>query len=164
DPHSRSHHPEHLFSNRIEQRIGHSVQRLHDWIPGIGIDPAQQRPNDDDPDVGLEQHVKHEGHGRKKVAGDEHYCLPSSSERLVAASTAAMSAARTPPTSIAWSPSMVVPPGDVTLSFNCAGCSPVSICNLAAPKTVCAAKLIAAHRDTRTLSAPAPCPSTLSKP
>jgi hypothetical protein len=46
---------------------------------------------------------------------------PSSRERRVAASTAAMSAARKPAVSSAWTPAIVVPPGLVTWSFSFPG-------------------------------------------
>src|SRR5437870_4636257 len=67
---------------------------------------------------------------------------------------AAITAARTPPASSACSPAMVVPPGDATLSFNRAGCSPVSSTCLAAPSTVCAARVKAVSRGSPTLTPP----------
>src|SRR5437660_1856740 len=67
---------------------------------------------------------------------------------------AAITAARTPPASSACRPAMVVPPGDATLSFNRAGCSPVSSTCLAAPSTVCAARVKAVSRGSPTLTPP----------
>ena len=52
------------------------------------------------------------------------YCFPSSCDRRVAASTAAIRAARRPRSSRAARPAIVVPPGLATLSLRAAGCSP----------------------------------------
>src|SRR5437867_4138493 len=67
---------------------------------------------------------------------------------------AAITAERTPPASSACSPAMVVPPGDATLSFNRAGCSPVSSTCLAAPSTVCAASVKAVSRGSPIFTPP----------
>ena len=64
----------------------------------------------------------------------------SSLDLLVAACTAFMAAARKPISSKTWQPVMVVPPGEDTMSFSCAGCMPVSSIILAAPITVWAAR------------------------
>ena len=55
------------------------------------------------------------------------------------APTASITAARSPPLSSAYTPSMVVPPGEQTASLSAPGCSPVSCTILAAPMSVCAA-------------------------
>lgn len=47
------------------------------------------------------------------------------------------------PFSKAWTPVIVVPPGEHTSSFNWIGCLPVSSTVLAAPSNVCAANFIA---------------------
>src|SRR5262249_30243933 len=72
-----------------------------------------------------------------------NYPLPSSWERRVAASTAAISAARSPRSSRAARPAIVVPPGLATLSLREAGCSAVVRTISAAPRTVWAAKAAA---------------------
>ena len=51
--------------------------------------------------------------------------LPNSSARRVAAMTASITVARSPPRSSACRPAAVVPPGLVTWSLGVAGCSPV---------------------------------------
>src|SRR5436309_1749727 len=61
----------------------------------------------------------------------------NSCERRVPASTASMSALRTPRASSAASPAIVVPPGVATRSFQTAGCSPLSSTSCAAPSSVC---------------------------
>mmetsp|Transcript_74488 Transcript_74488/g.125495 ORF Transcript_74488/g.125495 Transcript_74488/m.125495 type:complete len:207 (-) Transcript_74488:178-798(-) len=57
-----------------------------------------------------------------------------------------MQADRSPLASNVATPSMVVPPGEVTASFNCPGCLPVSSTIFAAPCTVCAASCVATFR------------------
>jgi hypothetical protein len=64
------------------------------------------------------------------------YLLPNSRERCAALLTASIKAARKPFFSKVLTASMVVPPGEQTLSLKSAGCSPLSITSLAAPKTV----------------------------
>ena len=64
-----------------------------------------------------------------------HY-LASSLERRVAFSTAFIRVARRLPFSSAWSPAMVVPPGEVTRFFNSPGVVPVSLTSRAEPRTV----------------------------
>ena len=59
---------------------------------------------------------------------------PSSRERRVARSTALMSVRRTPPSSSAAMPAMVVPPGDATMSLSWPGCMPVSRMSRAEPE------------------------------
>src|SRR5581483_7289083 len=58
---------------------------------------------------------------------------PSSVARRVAASTASIRAARSPPRSRACSPAIVVPPGLATASFRAPGCWPVSSTSFAEP-------------------------------
>src|SRR5437762_2290086 len=126
--------PKQPSTNWIQQGIGQTVQRLDDGIPGIGVDPTDQGPNDNHPDIRLEEHVQDHGHRGKEISCHKHYCLPNSSARFVAASTAAINAARTPPASRACSPAMVVPPGEATLSFSWPGCSLViTLTNLRFP-------------------------------
>src|SRR5438093_12023886 len=102
----------------------------------------------------LEEHVQDHGHRGKEISCHKHYCLPNSSARFVAASTADINAARTPPASRACSPAMVVPPGEATLSFSWPGCSLVSSWSLAAPNTVWAASESAVSRGTPTFPTP----------
>src|SRR5262249_19526824 len=79
---------------------------------------------------------------------------PRSSARRVAASTASISAPRTPARSSACSPAMVVPPGLATMSFSAPGCWPVSRTILAAPRTVWAARAVATSRGSPTRTPP----------
>ena len=65
--------------------------------------------------------------------------LAVAAKRSFIAPTASMTAARMPPFSSAYMPSMVVPPGEQTASLSAPGCSPVSCTILAAPMSVCAA-------------------------
>ena len=58
---------------------------------------------------------------------------------------------------------MVVPPGDVTLSFSRPGCSPVSSAILAAPNTVCAASCRAASRGSPIFTPPSASASMMRK-
>mmetsp|Transcript_38228 Transcript_38228/g.53065 ORF Transcript_38228/g.53065 Transcript_38228/m.53065 type:complete len:206 (-) Transcript_38228:573-1190(-) len=74
------------------------------------------------------------------------YNLDISVALLADAMTASMSAPLTPLSSIACNPAMVVPPGEVTMSFKAPGCLPVSITILDAPYTVCAARDMAMSR------------------
>ena len=78
----------------------------------------------------------------------------SSAERRVAASTASIRAPRTPPRSRACRPAMVVPPGLVTWSLSTPGCRPVSSTIRAAPRTVCAASIVAMSRGRPTRTPP----------
>src|SRR5262249_42849001 len=80
---------------------------------------------------------------------------PNSTARRVAASTASIRAARTPPRSRACSPAMVVPPGLATASLSAPACSPVSSTILAEPSTVCAARAVATSRGSPTRPPPA---------
>mmetsp|Transcript_8190 Transcript_8190/g.17680 ORF Transcript_8190/g.17680 Transcript_8190/m.17680 type:complete len:223 (+) Transcript_8190:226-894(+) len=68
---------------------------------------------------------------------------PSCIDRLVAAVTAEIVAARNPAFSSASTPAIVVPPGLVTSSLSFPGCSLLSNTITAAPLTVCAASSIA---------------------
>src|SRR5262249_39016494 len=81
---------------------------------------------------------------RELVLGHGRYASLSSFARFVAASTASISAPRTPARSRACRPAIVVPPGLATMSFRVPGCSPVSSTILAAPSTVWAARAVAA--------------------
>ena len=59
-----------------------------------------------------------------------------------------------PPSSSLLIPSTVVPPGEVTASFNCAGCCPVSNTIFADPRTVCAARIVATSLGKPILTPP----------
>mmetsp|Transcript_5175 Transcript_5175/g.18563 ORF Transcript_5175/g.18563 Transcript_5175/m.18563 type:complete len:205 (-) Transcript_5175:308-922(-) len=76
------------------------------------------------------------------------HCLDSSSPLSAAAFTARMNADRTPHRSNSATAAIVVPPGDVTPSFNAPGCFPVSMTIFAAPITVLAARSCATPRGS----------------
>ena len=76
--------------------------------------------------------------------GDLYYLfLPSSCALSVALPTVSMKAPRTPCCSSVFTPTIVLPPGEQTISLSSPGCLPVSSTILAAPNTVCAASLCA---------------------
>src|SRR5207247_11464446 len=104
------------------------VHEAHERSVRVGPHPGEDRPRDDDPDVHDDDHVEQTRHRTDEVAGDEHYFgpCPSSRERWVARSTALMNVVRSPPSSSAAIPAMVVPPGELTMSLSAPGCSPGS--------------------------------------
>src|SRR6058998_1582576 len=132
-----------------QRRLGHPVHEAHERIVRVGAHPGEDRPRDDDPDVHDDDHVEQTRHRTDEVAGDEHYFgpCPSSRERWVARSTALMNVVRSPPSSSAAIPAMVVPPGELTMSLSAPGCSPVSRRSFAAPSTVWVARVIAVARS-----------------
>src|SRR6185436_3767948 len=137
------------LAHRPEHRLGHPVQESHDRVVRVGAHPGQERPRDDDPDVRDDDHVQQACHGANEIADDEHYFgpCPSSRERWVARSTALMNVVRSPPSSSAAMPAIVVPPGELTMSLSAPGCSPVSSRSFAAPSTVWVARVIAVARS-----------------
>ncbi len=81
----------------------------------------------------------------------------------VAASTAFIIVALRCPFSNSWSPVIVVPPGEVTISFSSAGCFPVSKTILADPSAVCVANLRAISFGRPIFTAPSVKASRITK-
>src|SRR5215831_2897528 len=138
------------FAHGPQHRLGHPVEKLHDRIVWVGAHPGEERPRDDDPDVRHDEHVEEARHRADEIADDEHYFgpCPSSRERWVARSTALMNVVRSPPSSRAAIPAIVVPPGELTMSLSAPGCNPVSSRSFAAPSTVWVARVIAVARSS----------------
>src|SRR5439155_23353086 len=102
--------PRHDPSDRIENRLGDRVQRLHQRAPRIHVEPAQDRPHEDRNDQQGEHHADDLRDRRiaSLTAESEHYA-PSSRERSYAASIASMIAPLTPAFSTAMRPAAGVP-------------------------------------------------------
>lgn len=92
-----------------------------------------------------------------------HFFPDISRQRLVAASTAPIIAARKLFFSRWWSPLAVLPAGDVTLSLSAAGCEPDSIANFPDPITVCDAKRYAKSLGSPILTPPSASASISTK-
>src|SRR5439155_1628404 len=137
------------LAHRPQHRLGHPVEKAHDRVVGVRAHPRDDRPGDQDPDVGDDDQVDEGRQRAEEVADDEHYFgpRPSSRERWVARSTALMKVVRMPPSSSAAIPAIVVPPGELTMSLSAPGCSPVSRRSFAAPSTVWVARGIAVARS-----------------
>jgi len=62
-------------ADSVQERIGYSVQELHDGIIGIRLDPRYEGPDDDDPHIEIE-HPIHKPHDAvEEVAEIEHSWL-----------------------------------------------------------------------------------------
>src|SRR6185369_7593981 len=147
DPHLADRQP---LPYRPEHRLGYPVQESHDRVVRVGAHPRNDRPRDDDPDVGHDHEVHEIRQRHDEVVDDEHHFgpWPSSRERTVARSTALMKVVRMPPSSSAATPAIEVPPGELTMSLSAPGCMPVSSKSLAAPSTVWVARVIAVIRSS----------------
>src|SRR5215510_1175243 len=133
-----------------EHGLGKAAQRAHDGMIRAQVDPGDEGGGDDHPDVDVE-HFLQEG---DDADGQHPQEAPSSRERSVARSTAWMKARRSPPSSRAAMPAMVVPPGDETMSLSWPGCTPVSSTRRAEPSTVCAARVMAMARSSPIFTPP----------
>src|SRR5438552_7555120 len=136
--------------HRTQDRLRDAIEEAHDRVVWIRVDPRDDRPRDDDPDVGVDDELEKAREREDEVAGDEHQAgpRPSSRERSVARSTASMKVVRMPPSSSAAIPAVDVPPGDVTMSLSAPGCRPVSSRSFAAPRTVWVVTVIAVIRSS----------------
>src|SRR6266850_35978 len=147
EPHLGGRQP---LAHRPQHRLGHPVQEAHDRVVRIGVHPREDRPRDDDPDVGDDDDVDEVRQRDEEIVDDEHHLgpCPSSRERCVARSTALMKVVRMPPSSSAAMPAIEVPPGELTMSLSAPGCMPVSSKSFAAPRTVWVASVIAVIRSS----------------
>jgi hypothetical protein len=56
----------------MQDRFCYTVQKLDDWVVRIGIDPGQERPDNNDPHIKIERDVQNKGGCAQQISKNEH--------------------------------------------------------------------------------------------
>ena len=65
-------------ADRRQYRLGHGMKELYDRIERVGIDPAQEHPDQKQPIGDLQANIEYTGNGKKKISDRKSTRLNSS--------------------------------------------------------------------------------------